>query len=63
MEGSRYFASPCLYKENGFKEKEKAQELIDHLRGEDDRLICKILSIEKKKEKKKEKMYEMDVPA
>ena len=52
VEGSRYFASPCLYKENGFKEKEKAQELIDHLRGEDDRLTCKILSIEKKKEKK-----------
>ena len=51
-EGSRYFASPCLYKENGFKEKEKAQELIDYLGSEGGGQSCKILSIEKKKEKK-----------
>lgn len=29
--GSRYFQSPYLYKENGFKERERAQELIDAL--------------------------------
>ena len=28
VEGSRYFQSPYLYKENGFKEKKHAQELI-----------------------------------
>ncbi len=31
VEGSRYFASPALYKENGFKEKENALALIDYL--------------------------------
>ncbi|MCD8082011.1 MAG: DNA topoisomerase [Clostridiales bacterium] len=31
VEGSRYFQSPFLYKENGFKEKKHAQELIDHI--------------------------------
>ena len=34
MEGSRYYASPKLYKENGFKAKEDAQALIDQLSGE-----------------------------
>ena len=31
VEGSRYASSPLLYKENGFKEKESAQKLIDFL--------------------------------
>ena len=31
VEGSRYFASPLLYKENGFQKKETAQELIQYL--------------------------------
>ena len=31
VEGSRYASSPVLYKENGFKEKESAQKLIDFL--------------------------------
>lgn len=34
VEGSRYYASPKLYKENGFKAKEDAQALIDQLSGE-----------------------------
>ena len=33
VEGSRYFQSPYLYKENGFKEKKHAEELIGMLSG------------------------------
>ena len=40
-----------LYKENGFKEKEKAQELIAWL-SEEQPLSCVIESVEKKREKK-----------
>ena len=32
--GSRYFGTPALYKENGFKEKRQAQELIDFLQAQ-----------------------------
>ena len=31
VQGSAYFQSPKLYKENGFKEKKDAQELIRRL--------------------------------
>ena len=34
VKGSRYFESFDLYKENGFKEREKAEELIAYLKGE-----------------------------
>ena len=34
VEGSRYYESPKLYKENGFKTKEDAQALIDQLSGD-----------------------------
>lgn len=34
VEGSPYFASPVLYKENGFKQKENAEKLIAHLTEE-----------------------------
>ncbi len=34
MEGSRYYQSPKLYKENGFKAREDAQALIDQLSGD-----------------------------
>ena len=34
VEGSDYFQSPLLYKENGFKEREKAEELIERFRKE-----------------------------
>jgi len=35
VEGSRYFNSPLLYKENGFKKKETAEQLISELQGKD----------------------------
>ncbi len=34
VEGSKYFASPVLYKENGFKEKIYAEKLIEELQAE-----------------------------
>ena len=56
VKGSKWFESFDLYKENGFKEKEKAEELIRFLsNSESDAsqpLTCQIVSIEKKKEKK-----------
>ncbi len=51
VEGSKYFASPALYKENGFKEKETALALIDSLMNPQP-VSCMIESVEKKKEKK-----------
>lgn len=64
VKGSRYFESYDLYKENGFKERKKAEELIQYLQTSDDESVnvagiqgqsglnCRIESIEKKKEKK-----------
>lgn len=64
VKGSRYFESYDLYKENGFKERKKAEELIQYLQTPDDEFVnvagiqgqsglnCRIESIEKKKEKK-----------
>lgn len=64
VKGSRYFESYDLYKENGFKERKKAEELIQYLQTLDDESVnvagiqgqsglnCRIESIEKKKEKK-----------
>ena len=64
VKGSRYFESYNLYKENGFKERKKAEELIQYLQTPDDESVnvagiqgqsglnCRIESIEKKKEKK-----------
>ncbi len=49
--GSRYFESPVLYKENGFKDKEKAKELINYC-SEEQPITATIQSVEKKKEKK-----------
>lgn len=51
VEGSNYFASPALYKENGFKEKETATALIDSLMKPEP-TACVIDKVEKKKEKK-----------
>lgn len=50
-QGDGLIYSRDLYKENGFKEKEKAEELIGYL-SEEQPLTCVIESIEKKKEKK-----------
>ena len=64
VKGSSYFESYDLYKENGFKERKKAEELIQYLQTPDDESVnvagiqgqlglnCRIESIEKKKEKK-----------
>ena len=64
VKGSRYFESYDLYKENGFKERKKAEELVQYLQTPDDEYVnvagiqgqsglnCRIESIEKKKEKK-----------
>lgn len=48
---SRYFESPRLYKENGFKEEKDAKELIAYL-TEDAPVIGIVDRVEKKKEKK-----------
>ncbi len=49
VEGSDYFNSPLLYKENGFKKEESAKELIEKLKPHDKMVVS---GIEKKKEKK-----------
>lgn len=49
-EESRYFQSPKLYKENGFKEEDTARELMDSLMSGEREAVLE--SIEKKKEKK-----------
>ncbi|MGN0366275.1 MAG: DNA topoisomerase [Suilimivivens sp.] len=51
VEGSRYFNSPLLYKENGFKEEKDAKELIGFLL-EGSPVMATVESIEKKKETK-----------
>lgn len=49
--GSKYFGTPFLYKENGFKEKKYAEELIRYL-SEDPPLTAGVAKVEKKKETK-----------
>lgn len=49
VEGSAYYESPLLYKENGFKKEEHAKKLIEELMPHDVMVVDKI---EKKKEKK-----------
>jgi len=48
---SKYFESPRLYKENGFKEKKDARELIAYM-TEKEPVIGTVDRVEKKKEKK-----------
>lgn len=50
VEGSKYFETPALYKENGFKKEEDAKALIEYL--QDGNPVCQIANIEKKKENK-----------
>lgn len=50
-EGSKYYKHPCLYKENGFKEKKDAEELVAYL-SDQDAMQAAVASIEKKKEVK-----------
>lgn len=51
VEGSKYFESPALYKENGFKEKEIALGHIDYMSANQP-LTAVVEKIEKKKEMK-----------
>ncbi len=51
VEGSRYFRTPCLYKENGFKEKSYAEKLIREL-SVNQPLQCTVDKVERKKENK-----------
>lgn len=51
VEGSEYYLSPKLYKENGFKEEKDAKELIEKLSKEQP-LQAAVASIERKQEKK-----------
>jgi len=50
VETSTYYQSPVLYKDNGFKEKEEAQRLVDSLQNPPE--IPLVDSVEKKKETK-----------
>ena len=51
VEGSRYYGTPFLYKENGFKEEKTARELIAYLK-EEPPLTAVLINKEKKKETK-----------
>ena len=51
VEGSSYFQSPVLYKENGFKKKEDARGLIKSLSSVQP-LSCTVEKVERKKENK-----------
>ena len=51
-EGSRYFGTPALYKENGFRERKDAEELIGYLQQPIAAGDCDIRSVNRKKEKK-----------
>lgn len=58
VEGSKYYLSPLLYKENGFKKEEDARECIAYVsktsewEKEDFKTEAELISIEKKPEKK-----------
>ena len=51
VEGSKYYNSPVLYKENGFKKKEDAEHLIGELSEKPAGLVT-VTGIDKKKENK-----------
>ena len=51
VEGSRYFGTPALYKDNGFRKREDAEALIAYLTGEP-RGEAKVAFLERKKEVK-----------
>ncbi len=51
VENTKYFGSPLLYKENGFKEEKDAKELIGYLK-EDEPVMAAVESLEKKRETK-----------
>ena len=67
VEGSKYYNSPALYKENGFKKKEDAERLIAELTAEPAGPVT-VTGIKKKKENKNAPLlynlaeYRMTVP-
>ncbi len=50
VEGTKYYASPLLYKENGFKERKTAEEFVAYL--QEGSPIPEVEAVEKKKETK-----------
>lgn len=54
VKGTKYFESPLLYKENGFKERAAAEKLLEELRAGEPEVV--IEAIERKKEKKQPPM-------
>lgn len=56
VEGSKYYQSPFLYKDNGFLKKEKAEEFIEELRNskpvQEETLTAVVEAVSRKKEKK-----------
>ena len=56
MEGSAYYQSPLLYKENGFKKEEDAKALIHKLKAMEPQ-EAELVSIERKKETRMRRFY------
>ena len=52
VEGSKYFESPLLYKENGFKKEEDAKALIEYAKSAEPADKLTVFKVEKKTEKK-----------
>ncbi|MCT4595501.1 MAG: DNA topoisomerase [Anaeromicrobium sp.] len=52
VEGSNYYMSKLLFKDIGFRDKEKAEEFIEELKEDNEELIGTILSATRKKERK-----------
>lgn len=52
VEGSKYFASPLLYKENGFKEEKDAKKLLEEMSQGPQPVMALVEKAEKKKENK-----------
>ena len=52
VEGSKYFESPLLYKENGFKKEEDAKALIEYVKSAEPADKLTVFKVEKKTEKK-----------
>ena len=52
VEGSRYFGTPELYKENGFRDRKDAEALIEWLRQPIASGDCEVHTVSRKKEKK-----------
>lgn len=54
VKGTRYFESPLLYKENGFKERPAAEQLLAELKAGESEAVVE--TVERKKEKKQPPM-------